>query len=232
MNNNIANLLKHPQVWRLGDLKTKGQLSVPTGFPQLDRELPDNGWPLSCLIEMLCDDEGIGEISILLPSFTASHKQGKPTIVIAPKYFLYPLAWEAAGVDLKKIWIIEASGKDLLWAAEEALKAGCCGMVVIFAQHLRLDYTQLRRLQLTANQSNVLCMLYRTSHVKNIPSAAPLRLMMNANNGLLCIHIIKRRGALASRLISLKLYPDDWQIQQQYLVPDNKQQNVILVKSS
>lgn len=230
MNNNIDNLLKHPKVWRLGDLKIKGQSGISTGFPQLDKELPDNGWPLSSLTEMLCDDEGIGEISVLLPALASLHKEGKPAIIIAPRYFLYPSAWEVAGIDLTKLLIVEATGKDLLWSADEALKSGCCGMVIIFAQQVRLDYTQLRRFHLAANKSNVLCMLYRTSNTKNIPSAAPLRLVMDANNGLLRVHIIKRRGALASQLISLALYPNDWQVQQSK--SDNKKQDVIVIKSS
>ena len=58
---------------------------LATGFPSLDRELPDGGWPRGALTELLCDHTGIGELALMLPALarlTAALKQHKPETVV------------------------------------------------------------------------------------------------------------------------------------------------------
>ena len=61
----IEELLRHPSIWRAGGAGTDSRV-VPSGFAKLDAIL-SGGWPLGCLIELLADSSGIGELRLLLP---------------------------------------------------------------------------------------------------------------------------------------------------------------------
>src|SRR3954463_10631961 len=62
-------LQRHP-VWR-GGLLACSAPAVPSGFAELDRELPGGGWPVQALTEILCRREGIGELQLVLPALAA-----------------------------------------------------------------------------------------------------------------------------------------------------------------
>jgi hypothetical protein len=59
--------LRHPAIFRFGDMPPAQDLAVASGFAALDREL-GGGWPTARLIELLCDRVGVGELSLLLPT--------------------------------------------------------------------------------------------------------------------------------------------------------------------
>ena len=42
--------------------------ATPSGYPQLDELLPGGGWPRRGLIELLLQQNGIGEMRLLLPA--------------------------------------------------------------------------------------------------------------------------------------------------------------------
>ena len=65
----MSAVLDHPDLWRARHLVRGGSRSGhPTGFPELDAELHDGGWPSAGLAEFLCDTPGIGELRLLLPA--------------------------------------------------------------------------------------------------------------------------------------------------------------------
>ena len=51
-------------------------------------------------------------------------KKASALALIAPPYLPYAPAWQAAGIDLGVLHVIEASPRDALWAFEQCLRSG------------------------------------------------------------------------------------------------------------
>jgi cell division inhibitor SulA len=209
----LQKVLRNPAIWRARQLaQARAQNPdqvLPTGFAALDAALPDAGWPLGSLTELLIDNSGVGELSLLLPALRNVCAQGRGVALLAPPWLPNARAWENAKLPLPRLLLIEASGNDLLWSAEQVLRSGECGAVVLWgpAAGRALDHRALQRLQLAAVTGNACCFLYRPCSAAANPSPAPLRLQLSARDDRLQLHCIKQRGALrlpSSRPLALR----------------------------
>src|SRR3954464_7223966 len=143
-------LERHP-VWRGGRLSALA-CAVPTGFDALDRELPGGGWPAGALTELLLRSTGIGELQLVLPALAALTWAGKRVVWLAPPHLPYAPALAAAGINLSQLVVVRAPGRrDALWAAEQALRAGCCHALLGWFR--RASYDDLRRLAVAGGDS-------------------------------------------------------------------------------
>lgn len=192
-------LQRHP-VWRGGALKSEIP-RISTGYELLDEELPGGGWPTGALTEILSGQEGIGELQLVLPALAALTWAGKRVVWLAPPHLPYAPALAAAGVDLAQLVVVRAPGRrDALWAAEQALRAGCCHALVGWFR--RAGYDELRRLAVAAEASPAWVALFRPREAANESSPACLRLALEPED---IIHILKRRGAPAAAPLRLPL---------------------------
>src|SRR3546814_18792413 len=66
----------HPALWRGSQIARPHRAVIPTGFADLDRELPGQGRPLGSLIELLPSQPGIGEISLVERKRVGEGKRG------------------------------------------------------------------------------------------------------------------------------------------------------------
>jgi hypothetical protein len=66
MNASLDLVLQHPGIWRGDRLAQAGADVLPTGFAELDEQLPGGGWPRGALTEILIEREGIGELRLRL----------------------------------------------------------------------------------------------------------------------------------------------------------------------
>lgn len=73
-----ALLKSQPALWRGRDRYTD-KSSIPTGFTALDNALPARGWPIGGVTELLLDQQGIGEFSLLLPGLRRVTSAGSST---------------------------------------------------------------------------------------------------------------------------------------------------------
>jgi hypothetical protein len=200
----VPALLARPDIRRGGELAQVASASVPTGFPQVDAELPGGGWPTGGLTELLPSHEGIGELRILGPALAALARAGKRVAWIAPPYLPYAPALAAAGIDLAQVLIVRtSSARDALWAAEQALRSAACGAVLVWPAAVK--YAELRRLQLAAERGHALTMLFRSPDTAAEASPAALRLALHTAAGGLAVQILKRRGAVCERPVLVKL---------------------------
>ena len=200
----LAALLTRPDIRRGGALAQMASASVPTGFAALDAELPGGGWPTGCLTECLPAHEGIGELRVLGPALAALSRTGKRFAWIAPPHLPYAPALDAAGIALTQILIVRtATARDALWAAEQALASAACGAVLVWPGTAK--YAELRRLQLAAEKTRTLAVLFRAPHVASEPSPAVLRLALHTIVGGLAVRILKRRGAVCERPVVVDL---------------------------
>jgi hypothetical protein len=188
-----AVLLHHP-VWRGGALAQAGPRGIPTGFDPLDRELPGGGWPAGALTEILCADEGIGELQLALPMLATLSRAGSRVAWLAPPHLPYAPALAAAGVRLEFLTVIRAPGRrDALWAAEQVLRTGACKALLAWLP--QTSYGELRRLALAAEAGAAIVALFRPLQAAQESSPAPLRLALEPDGGQLAVQILKRRGA-------------------------------------
>jgi hypothetical protein len=194
----FAALLARPDIRRGGELARVASASVPTGFPRLDAELPGGGWPTGSLTELLPNHDGIGELRILGPALAALARASKRLAWIAPPYLPYAPALAAAGIDLARILIVRTrTAHDALWAAEQALQSATCGAVLLWPSAAK--YVALRRLQLAAERSQAVTVLFRQPSAAGEASPAGLRLALHTAAGGLAVQILKRRGAVCER---------------------------------
>lgn len=189
----LEQLLQQHTVWR-GGAPQPGLPATPTGYPALDAELPGGGWPAGGLTEILSGPRGIGELQLVLPALAALTWSGKRVVWISPPHLPYAPALAAAGVDLAQLVVVRAPGRrDSLWAAEQALRAGCCHAVLAWLG--RAGYDELRRLALAAESGPAWVALFRPREAAPDASPACLRLALEPAGDALGVRILKRRGA-------------------------------------
>lgn len=197
----IGGLLRDSRIWQAGQAAAAACACVPTGWPELDHLL-GGGWPLGQLTELLIDDHGVGELTLLLPALigltTPRHgHDGAPgwAALVSPPYMPYAPALARAGIDLARLLMVHSKrDTDTLWAVEQALHSQSCAAVVAWPE--AADEVELRRLQLAAEASGSWTVLFRASRLRRARSPAPLRLHLSWEQPgrRLVLEVLKRRG--------------------------------------
>ena len=167
-------LLAARTLWHAGRSAAIAADGEPTGHDALDALLPQGGWPRRSLTELLLPADGVGELALLLPTLARMTQAGSTVAVIAPPYVPYAPAWQAAGVDLSLLEIVDAAPRDALWAFEQCLRSGACAAVLGWP--VQADGPALRRLQVAADSGECLGFALRDRRHAANPSAAALRL--------------------------------------------------------
>jgi hypothetical protein len=183
------------QLWRArereSDAGAAATAGLPTGYAALDRCLPGGGWPRQGLIEILSDQRGIGELRLLLPAL-AMLCHGGWIAWVSPPYRPYAPALAARGIDVARMLVVQAAAATA-WAMDQALRAEACSAVLGWADPR--DPQALRRLQLAAEASRSLAVLYRPLQAGLTPSPAVLRLaLLGSSSDGLQVRIVKSRG--------------------------------------
>ncbi|MCD9026612.1 translesion DNA synthesis-associated protein ImuA [Luteimonas sp. BDR2-5] len=196
----IDALLHQRRVWR-GQPTPLPPSTQPTGVDALDAALPSGGWPEAALSELLIPVDGVGELQLLWPTLARLSQAGERIVLVAPPYVPFAPAWQAAGIELRTLQVVEASSpRDALWATEQCLRSGSCGAVLSWP--LKADDRALRRLQVAAESGRTLAFATRPLTEARNPSPAALRIAIDAQPSQL--RVLKCRGGLAPpRPISL-----------------------------
>ncbi len=209
----------HPAVWRAHQLGRVQQAVLPSGFAELDAQLPGGGWPTGALTELLLPHPGVGELRLLAPVLAALQHQQRSLMWLDPP--AEPCAWalSALGLDLRQLVIVRPRqdlksrarehlpAADILWALEQALKSGHLGAVLAWLP-ARLPADALRRLQLAAQGQAGPAFLLRGVEARLQPSAAPLRITLaSAGADALRLMLFKRRGPPLAQPLVLALPP-------------------------
>ena len=177
----LDSLLAAQTLWHAGRHPAAASDGEPTGHAALDDLLPQRGWPRRALTELLLPADGVGELALLMPTLARLGRDGGTLALIAPPYLPYAPAWQAAGIDLGVLHVIEAAPRDALWAFEQCLRSGACAAVVGWPR--QADAQSLRRLQVAADSGDCLGFVLRDrKHAAN-PSPAALRLEYRCDAG-------------------------------------------------
>jgi protein ImuA len=207
----------HPALWRATQLARAKGRTVDTGYAALSDELPGGGWPLGTMTELLLQQAGIGEMRLLGPAMAAVSNK-RPIALIAPQQIPNAHGYAYMGIDPGKLmWLKAAKSSDALWSAEQILRAGSCGALVLWQQHIRAE--SLRRLLLAAQTSEMLFVVVRPLARAQDSSPAPLRLSVRAAADGVVVELIKRKGPTAPAPIMVKLFPSPNLISEHRRVP-------------
>ncbi len=180
-----------PGVWRGRQMAI--QRAEPTGFRALDRLLPGGGLPVGAVTELLSERNGIGEFGLLMPCISRLTQEGRRVALVAPPYVPYAHGLAGHGVRLRQLVLLSPeSSSDALWATEQTLRSSSFGMVI--AWPTRVGDRDLRRLQLAAEVSGSVAVLYRPLQMAGQTSPAALRIAIGVSQGTLKLHIMKNRG--------------------------------------
>jgi cell division inhibitor SulA/protein ImuA len=202
----LAEVLARGDIWR-GDDLTAGDSSgggVSSGYPELDAELPGGGWPRGNLTELLVDRSSFGEMSLLLPALARLSDGNGWLALVAPPWQPYAPAWRAAGLCPERMVVVHSGGKQGAWSLEQLLACGGFAGVLAWPD-AGIDARALRRLQLAVAGKPVFAALWRPLAAQQLPSPAPLRIVLAAGEGGVSVRILKRRGRPASRPLLLKV---------------------------
>jgi cell division inhibitor SulA/protein ImuA len=193
MKASVAELARLSGVWRGGELEHALQPVVATGHDELDGELPGGGWPVGTLTEVLHESSGIGEVSFLAAALMRASAEDRLIAWIDPPHLPYAPALAQSGIALERCLVVRPAHRDdALWAAEQAMRSGACGAVLLWLAHD--EYTWLRRLQMAAEAGRAMAVLFRSTAAERLSTPAHLRVAVAREQGELRIRIPKRRG--------------------------------------
>lgn len=189
----LESLLATQTLWHAGRTAAIAADGESTGYADLDALLPQRGWPRRALSELLLPADGVGELSLLLPTLARFTQAGATIVLVAPPYLPYAPAWQAAGVDLLHLEVVDAAPRDALWAFEQCLRSGACAAVIGWPS--QADAAALRRLQVATDSGACLGFALRDRRHADNPSPAALRLAYGRDGqGVGLWHIRKCRG--------------------------------------
>lgn len=196
-------LLDQAGLWRARN-GVQRVATIATGYPELDRQLPGGGWPLGALTELIVGHYGIGELRLFLPALSALSRQCDRRLMwVAPPHEPYAPALAAAGLDISRHLVVRPEqSRDVLWAAEQGLRSGCCAAVLLWIE--RLSGREARRLQLAAESGAAWGLVFRPPAAAREHSPAALRLEMSVGSGERCLRILKARGGRPAVLDGLQ----------------------------
>lgn len=195
-------------VWRgteLGSAST-GEVT-PSGWPQLDAELPGGGWSLRSVTEVLTPQPSVLEWRLLGPALRPIVTAGGQVVVIGPPRHPHLPGLLHEGLDERQlVWIQADLPAERLWVTEQFIKSNAAGAIVAWLPQARQE--QLRRLQVCAQSCEGLVFLCRPEAARHEASAAPLR--VHASVGLdweLKVNVFKRRGPVHDGTLLLPSVP-------------------------
>ena len=183
----------HPSLWRASQLARGMNRCVDTGHAALSSELPGGGWPVGNLIELLLQQNGIGELRLLQPALRTLQETHRRVVLLQPPYPPQTLGLAALGVAPSQLlWIAPTRDADALWAAEQILRTDSCGALLCWQNQVRNE--SLRRLHVAAQGGSALFYMLRPLACAPDASPAALRLRMMPAAGGLHHDCAKRRG--------------------------------------
>ncbi len=203
----ISSLLSRQDTWR-GRNRRLPRQTICTGHQDLN-SLLQGGWPAAAITELIPQQLGIGELSLLLPVLKNHSRKNQLCLWLDPPYQPYAPALSAEGIALDKLIIVRSKNtREWLWTAEQSIRNGALLLAWIGQQPAR--YAELRKLQLAAAESNNSAFLFSPIAALTAPSPAVLRLELDSTHiHQLQITLRKLRGRVAGAKLQLDLqqYP-------------------------
>jgi len=198
----VSSLIAHPQLWR-GNQVSHQVKALSSGYLALDDALPGNGWPMGAVTELVNDTAGCGELSLLLPLLARLSQKDHRIIMVDPPWIPNPSALHDRGLALEKLLLVRTKNRsESLWACEQVVRGISGGALLAWPENI--SFSELRRLQLAAENTQKTVFLFREQKAANASSPAALRLQLTADDGDLQIRVLKCRGRRPASVIRIR----------------------------
>lgn len=196
---NLIDLLQERQLIWHGKSRHQEPSLESSGYSELDAQLA-GGFPKKGVV-MLHSPCGIGELRLLLPSLI--NKQGL-CVFINPPGLLSAEFFYHQGLALDRVLLINSrSSNEALWSAEQCLKSGSCGAVMLWQNQLEVH--QIQRLQLACDNGECRQFIFRTQTHQNISLPVNLSLHLQAEERGIAVTVLKRKGGWPKSKFSLDM---------------------------
>lgn len=181
-----------PHVWQGQEMACAEEAVISTGHPTLDAELPGGGWPMG-LVEVIHDRPEQQVWQLTGPALARElQARAGPVVLVAAPFEPFVPGLQARGVPGDRLlWIRADKPAERLWATEQALR--CAEVTAVLAWLPQAKSSELRRLQIGAQQHKHLLFVFRPSRSLVDASPARVRLQLGGSQGME-IRILKRRG--------------------------------------
>ena len=138
----------------------------------------------------------------MLPLLAELSRQQQWLTWVNPPHVPYAPALEARQVNIARVLLVKVRDTEQsLWAAEQALRSGNCSLVLLWVE--RVSATRIRRLQLAAEESNCMGILFRPLQQRQQASMAALRLQITPAGDGLQVQVLKRRAGWGGKPLYL-----------------------------
>lgn len=215
----LAERVRALEGWR----SATGEERISSGCPPLDRWLPDRGLRRGTLVEWLSTGHGSGASTLALLAAREICRAGGMLVVVDRQRSFYPPGALCWGMDLERMMVVRpTSDADDAWAWDQSLRSPAVAAVWGWP-HPRDEQT-LRRWQLAAETSGAIGLLLRPESVRNDPSWAEMRLLVQslatphrpgeAPRRRLRVELLRARGALAGGSVILELNEENSHVQE------------------
>lgn len=141
----------------------QADIKLMPGLEAVEAAFPNGVFPTGAIHEFLSfePEHGAASGGFIAGLLSVLMKQGGACLWISAARRLFPSALKVFGVKPHRIIFVDVQReKDVLWAAEEALK--CRGLATVVAEVRELTFMQSRRLQLAVETSHVTGFILRT----------------------------------------------------------------------
>lgn len=194
-------------VWHGSELGHCTNKVSPSGWAELDAELPGGGWPLQSVTEVLAAQPSVLEWRLLAPALKKACSSGGQVVVVGPPRHPHLPGLQHVGLDERQfVWVKAEMPAERLWVTEQLIKANAAAAVVAWLPQVRQE--QLRRLQVCSLACDGLVFLCRPEAARHEASAAPLRVHASvAADWELKLHVFKRRGPSHDGILTLPSVP-------------------------
>ncbi|QDP00587.1 translesion DNA synthesis-associated protein ImuA [Thalassotalea sp. PS06] len=215
MNKLIKDLQHRHLVWH-GGIKTPEPNLESSGYLELDQHL-NGGLIKAGAIEILTETS-IGELRLLLPTLTADPE--RLLIFINPPGNVSATMLASQGIDLQQVIVINPDKeKDALWSAEECLKSGTCGSVLIWLDQA-IEIHQVKRLQLAAEKGASRVFMLRQKRYETLSLPLDLSMSLTASPSGIDAQINKRKRGWPSKAFHIDMQ-HHWPTLTLGKIPDN-----------
>lgn len=191
----LEQLLLRDDMWMGHSQRFTARAAVPTGHKDLDGVLLNNGWPISSLVEV-CQAHSQAEWRLFTPALL---KVPGLIILLNPPAIPFCQALVQAGIDLERVVVVEAATKSHFIACFIELARASVGALLSWQPDDALTYTELRKCQLAASESNGLSFMFRHSSAQQQNSPASLRIFAQIIPSGLQLTVFKQRGYLQAQ---------------------------------
>lgn len=194
-------------LWRGDSLGRSCNTRWSSGFPTLDAELPDGGWPSRQITEILQPQFSLAEWRLVGPSLRDIVADGAAVVMVGPpKRPHLPGLLHLGLNDRQLVWLSARAPSERLWCAEQLIKSNAAGAIMAWLPQAAPE--QLRRLQVLAQSFDGPVFLFRPLQARHDPSPAPLRVTVEVDlDWQLRVTLIKRKGPAHEQPLVLPSIP-------------------------